>query len=270
MDSVLKKYGIDEKEAERYIEKFRKIEPHKFAVIKVGGESIVDGLSESLAFLSEAGLYPVIVHGGGNQIDNELKKRGIKARKINGVRVTDEKTLYVVSSVISDVNEKLVESIKKYGGKAVSVKNALIAEKMSGDYGLVGEIIGVKSDIIKNCINEKNIPVLWCLSYDNSQIYNTNADVAANAVFFAMSHENYIMLTKKGGIENNGHIVSQLSASELKDYIAKGIVNGGMRYKSEKIIEAIEKRGCTMRIISPENLLAELLTEKGHGTYISR
>ena len=85
-----------------------------------------------------------------------------------------------------------------------------------------------------------------------------------------MGSENYIMLTKKGGIEKNGHIVSQLSTCELKDYISKGIVNGGMVYKSEKIIEAIEKRGCTMRIISPKNLLAELLTEKGHGTYISK
>lgn len=283
-----KKYNIDGFFATNYLNRFRQLKPGKFALIKIGGdvtdnEESFEQVTKSLSSIANLGLYPAIVHGGKKQIEKRLEKECISIRKVNGLRITDDKTLEVVVEELDKITEKLVGSILNNGTKAISLNKERIFEvkKMpciiDGETGKecdlerVGRVIKINAEPIIYCAEKGIIPVTRCIGYDtNNQPYNINGDTAAKELFYALQPEKCILLTKVGGILDKGELISEATPSKLKELVEKGIAKEGMGYKVKEILEVLEKVDCTIQITSPINLIYELFTEKGRGTYIRR
>ena len=162
------------------------------AVVKVGGNSL-QAAARRLPLLS-GNLSIVALHGAGKQIDEALARKGIKSRKVNGLRVTGRESLRVVIEEMGKANRFLVAEIRKHGGKAEPVRNAFIAKKKSRQLGYVGEITAVNDAEILGCIAQGKIPVVMPIGYNGKQAYNINADTAARALALKIKPDKLILL----------------------------------------------------------------------------
>ncbi len=260
----------------------------KKILVKIGGDCLnnggYDSIAQSLAELYSLDVVPTILHGGGAQIDKIMEEREIPIIKVNGLRVVpDESTLDAVIEALSKVNGNLVNAINKYAGSDIAVglmnEKIIYAEKMQPvivnetgklvDFGYLGDVTKVDNAELDSCIKKGKIPVLWCIGYGNEgQQFNINADVVGGAL--AHSHVKYILLTTTGGYRENGEIVPEMNLEEAKKHNA----DGGMGVKLNSIVELLENPKNTnldsVQIASPDNLLYELLTDKGRGTIITK
>jgi acetylglutamate kinase len=267
-----------EREANDYLKLFKKGNPARFAVIKVGGRILEQNLSMlalDLAFLSNLDLFPVVIHGGGPQIDVELQKHGIEFRKKDGIRVTPPAAIPVLKTVLDKANRELVDRIHADGGTAVGLTEGIFtAEKHPDpDLGYVGVVKGVNLEPIFKAIRKDQVPIVSPLGFDaKGQAYNINADTAARAMVLALKPKKYILITEEGGIRGaTGRIISTINCANDYDYLIKsGIVYGGMLLKLTEAKTLLEQIGAPMvvEITSPEKLLKELFTVQGGGTFI--
>jgi acetylglutamate kinase len=256
-------------------------------VIKYGGSAMLDPeinetIIQDIVLLKLVGLKPVIVHGGGPEINAMLSKVGIKSEFINGLRVTTKDTMEVVEMVLAGkVNKQVVNMIAGQGGLAVGLTgkdgNILEANKLVKDgidLGYVGEIVKVNTELIHTLINNDFIPVIAPIGADKEgNTYNINADYAAVAIAGALKAQKLVFLTDVEGVlkdrEDPASLMSYLSDEEARKYIENGTISGGMIPKVECCMEAIESGVSMVHILDgrlSHALILEIYTEKGIGT----
>ena len=280
-------------EALPYIQRFE----GKVMVVKYGGNAMTDPILESsfardIVMLKTVGIHPVVVHGGGPQVDNLLKELGRSSDRIDGMRVTDKATMDVVEMVLGgSVNKSIVNLINKHGGRAIGLtgKDASLirAKKLPMtkmdeqgnpqqiDLGFVGDVVSINRDVIDLMIASNFIPVIAPLGVDDEgNTYNINADVVAGKVAEFMLAEKLILLTNiKGVLDKEGNVATGLTPTKVDEMIADGTISGGMIPKISYALEAV-KNGVKSAVIVdgrvPHATLLEVFTDKGVGTLISR
>ena len=265
-------------------------------VIKFGGHAMgeadyVSAFASDIALLEQIGARPVVVHGGGPQIGEMLKKLQIESNFIDGLRVTDEATISVVEMVLAGgINKALVAAIAQAGGRAVGISGKdgglIMARKLMAvgktsdsaieeaiDLGFVGEPETINTEVLDALNAAKLIPVVAPVgSSAAGETFNINADTAAGAIAAALGATRMLMLTDVAGVlDKNGDLITELNVSQAWSLIADGTVSGGMIPKVETCINAV-LGGAEAAVImdgrAPHALLVELFTEHGMGTII--
>lgn len=270
--------GISRLEAERNLKGLERL------VIKIGGDCL-DGnnteLMKHIAVLNQLGIYPVVTHGGGTQIDVLMKKYGIPIDRVGQQRVTHKRTLDLcVIPALRQVNEQLVEAIKKEGGRAATLidEEIIYATQLDKALGYVGRPVGINGQAIIRLLETRYSPVLWCIGYDAChQAYNINGDRIPKPVIEAIGAQKLISVTKEGGVFGlDKSLFQTIRLSEIDRLIQKGIVTDGMIEKLKQARELLRDESLKLpddfkvQLIGPKQLLPELATEKGAGTEIVR
>ncbi len=276
-------------EALPYIKRFF----DKTIVIKYGGNAMTDEhlkecFAKDVVLLKLVGMNPVVVHGGGPQINEMLDKLGKKGEFIQGMRVTDEETMDVVEMVLGgQVNKEIVNLINRNGGKAVGLTgqdgNFIHAHKLMMedkddpskfiDIGQVGEISAIDPSIISFLDTGDFIPVVAPIGVGkNGETYNINADVVAGKLAEILNAEKLILLTNTPGVlDKNGELLTGLTPKQIDDMVADGTLSGGMLPKISSALDAARSGVKTVHIIDgrvEHALLLEVLTDEGVGTLI--
>lgn len=263
---------------------------NKTIVIKYGGsamadETLLDAVMSDIVLLSLVGIKVVLVHGGGPEINEMLKKVNKKSEFINGLRYTDEETMDIVQMVLcGKINKNLVAAINRTGGKAIGLcgldGGMLKAERMKEngfDYGLVGNIVDADPAPVANALLNGYIPVVSTVAQgvDGSTSYNVNADTAASKLAIAMGAEKLILLTDVMGLmrdpEDDATLLSVVKLSEIPGLVKDGVISGGMTPKVECCVEAIRRGVKRAHILDgriPHSILIEVLSDEGLGTMI--
>ena len=268
------------KEISQYLKRFSQLDAMRFAVVKVGGAVLrddLDALTSSLAFLQDVGLTPIVIHGAGPQLDDELAAAGIVKKTVNGLRVTSPEALAIVRRVFQAQNLKLVEALQANDARATSIISGVFeAEYLDRDtYGLVGEVKRVNQAPIEASLHAGSIPVIASLGETASgQILNINADFAANELVQVLQPYKIVFLTGTGGLlDDRGEVIDSINlATEYEHLAAQPWINGGMRVKIEQIKALLDKLppSSSVSITKPAELAKELFTHKGSGTYVRR
>ncbi|MDD3652759.1 MAG: acetylglutamate kinase [Desulfotomaculaceae bacterium] len=282
-------------EALPYIKKFY----GKTVVIKYGGHAMVnndlkEAVMTDLVLMKYVGMHPVIVHGGGPEITEMLKRVGIVSRFVNGLRVTDRETMEIVEMVLAGkINKEIVAQINQIGGRAVGLsgKDAGLFQAVKKlhrvitpegkdemvDIGFVGDITQVNPGVILTVMNEGYIPVVSPVAVgDQGESYNVNADFAAGRLAAALGADKLIILTDVEGVmaERNdpGSLISVLRVEDYPALVEKGIINGGMIPKVECCLDALAGGVRTTHILDgrvPHSILLEVFTDEGIGTMVT-
>lgn len=267
-----------------YIQKFYK----KTVVIKYGGNAMVseklkDAVISDVVLLSLVGINVVLVHGGGPEISDMLKKVGKESRFVGGLRYTDRETIDIVKMVLAGkVNKELVSRLSKKRGKAIGLcglDGSLIkARKLeaSEDLGFVGEVTDVNPDVILNAFSDGYIPVVATVAEgEDGETYNINADTAAAKIAAAVGAVKLILLTDIQGVmrdpSDEKSLIPVIRTDEVKGLEESGVIKGGMIPKIECCVDAIEAGVRRAHIIDgriPHSILIELLSDEGIGTMI--
>lgn len=279
-------------EALPYIQRFF----NKTIVIKYGGHAMEDedlkvSFIRDVILMNYIGLRPVIVHGGGPQIDGMLERIGIKSKFVEGMRVTDEETMDIVEMVlVGKINKELVSLINQHGGQAVGLsgmdgnlirarklwisrKGKEAAEKELLDIGLVGEVEAVNPELIESIRNNKWIPVIAPVGVGpTGEMYNINADLVAGKIAAALKAEKFILLTDvEGVLDNQKKLISTMNAEMANHYLREGIITGGMIPKVNCCLQALNEGVKKTHIIDgrvKHAILLEIFTDEGIGTQI--
>lgn len=258
----------------------------KTVVVKYGGnaminEEIKDAVMSDIVLLNTIGIKVVLVHGGGPEINDMLKRLNIESKFIDGLRYTDDQTVEVVQMVLAGkVNKSLCSLLNQHGGKAVGLcgidAEMIKAKKKLGkvDLGNVGEIVEVNSNVIRDSLNNGYIPVVATVGSDiDGKIYNINADTVAAAIATSLGAENLILMTDIKGLlrDKNDEItlIPEVALSEVAALKRQGIIGGGMIPKVECCVEAVRsgvKQALIMDGRIPHSILIEILTDEGVGT----
>lgn len=269
------------REVEQYLSHFTSVKSQQFAVIKVGGAILtehLDTLASSLAFLNHVGLYPVVVHGAGPQLNKMLEDAGVEPQFEEGIRVTDGKTLAVARKLFLEENLKLVEALEKMGVRARPITSGVFqAEYLDKEkYDLVGKIVKVDKTPIEAAIKAGCLPVLTSTAESiEGQLLNVNADVAAGELARALQPLKIVYLSEKGGLfngETNEKISTINLDEEYDDLMKQWWCRYGTRLKIKEIKDLLDglPRSSSVAIIATEDLQKELFTDTGAGTLIRR
>ncbi|WP_421788893.1 acetylglutamate kinase [Hyphobacterium sp.] len=270
----------DGKEVREYLNRFSKLDQSRFAVVKVGGAVIrddLDGLAAALTFLQTVGLSPIVVHGGGPQLDEALSQAGIESKKVNNLRVTPREAIPVIREALGKANIAIVDAIRDQGGRAACIPTGVFGARLLDEdvYGRVGEMSGVSLDLVDAAVRGEEIPVLACLGETGAgELVNINADHAVAALVETLQPYKVIFLTETGGLlDADGTIISALNLASDRDWLASAEwISGGMRLKIDQIQALLETLPLTssVAITSPEGLSQELFTHAGAGTLVRR
>ena len=272
-----------------YIRKFH----GKTMVIKYGGNAMTDpalqaAFAADVVLLKLVGINPVVVHGGGPQIESLLKRLGKKGEFVHGMRVTDAETMEVVEWVLAgEVQQDIVGLINQAGGKAVGLTGRdgglIHARKLrltdpvdkvtEHDVGQVGDIVGIDPSVVKALQDDAFIPVVSPLGFgENNESYNINADVVASKLAMVLAAEKLLLLTNTPGVlDKNGELLTDLSAREVDALFADGTISGGMLPKISGALDAAKSGVNSVHVIDgrvPHALLLEILTDQAFGTMI--
>ena len=280
-----------------YIRTFR----GKTVVVKYGGHAMTDAslkerFAQNVVLLKYVGINPVIIHGGGPQIDKMLDRLGIEAKFRHGVRVTDEATMEIVEMVLAgQINMEITDLINRHGGSAVglsgkdgglilskpltakawaeTLERDLDDEDDDGDFGLVGDIERVDPSLLHKLQGDHYIPIIAPIGTDREgNTYNINADLVAGAIAGALRAEKLVMMTDIKGIRDaKGHHLSTVSRKDVQRMVKKGTITEGMLPKVHACLDAIDAGVGKAHIIDgriPHAILLEIFTRKGIGTEI--
>jgi len=270
-------------EALPYIQRFA----GRRVVVKYGGAAMVhqelrDAVFRDLALLACVGVQPVVVHGGGPEINQWLSRMAIEPNFVDGLRITDSDTMDVVEMVlVGRVNKQIVNGLNRLGGRAVGLSGSdggLVEARTWGDgsHGLVGDVAAVNPDVLAPLLKNGYIPVISSVAPNpEGQSHNINADTVAGELAASLQAEKLILLTDTPGIlrdrNDPASLLRQLSLSEARQLIASGVVNGGMTPKTECCIRALAQGVGAAHIIDgrvPHALLLEVFTDAGIGTMV--
>jgi len=274
------KDGPSSQEVEKYIRKYSK----EKIVIKCGGkvlldQSLLNNLIEDIVVLKKLGLTPILVHGGGLGIKKKLDEQNIKSKFVMGLRVTDEKMINIVESVMAEFNKEIVNALEKKSCKAKSItikkNNIIYVEQEDKELGFVGKPKRVDVKLLKEIIKEDFIPVIVPMGLDEKGIaYNINADTAAGAVARSIKSRRLMLLTDIDGVlDNNEKLISEINTTEAKELVNNETIHGGMIPKVKTCIDAINNGVRAVVILDgrkPHSILFELFSDKGAGTLIRK
>tara|TARA_Y100000741_G_scaffold16471_1_gene12620 strand:- start:999 stop:1886 length:888 start_codon:yes stop_codon:yes gene_type:complete len=283
---LLAKYWATGKKFHAKTSSFIKKYNNKIIVIKYGGyaltkPALLKSFAKNISLLNQLGIKVIVVHGGGPQIEKELKKRKINNEEYQGLRVTTKSVLGVVKRILShDLNKLISDEIKKNGGKTkrlngVSTKVLKAKIAMNGNIGFVGEPRGIDKNIIMKALKSNHIPIIAPLGVDaNNNTLNINADTAAAYIAESLKAERLLLLTDVAGVlDNNKKLITELDRKKAFQYIKKGTIKSGMIPKIKACFNTLKNGAKGVALIDgrKQNAVAmELLTTEGAGTLIKK
>ena len=270
-------------EALPYIQKYY----GKTVVVKYGGNAMIseelrNAVISDIILLNLVGVHVVVVHGGGPEISEMLKKIGKESRFVDGLRYTDEETMDIVQQILcGKVNKNLVATLNRLGGKAIGLcgmdAGLFEAKMLDEKYGLVGEIVQVNPAPVQDSLKEGYIPVVSTVAQgvDGGNAYNINADTAAAKLAVALKAEKLILLTDVRGLlwdpKDESTLIPVVELSQVPELVKDGVIQGGMIPKVDCCVEAV-RSGVQNTIILdgriPHSILIELLSDEGIGTML--
>ena len=275
---ILPLKGPTFKEVKKYLDKYN----DEYIVIKCGGSVLVDqnlfnNFINDISILNKLGFIPIIIHGGGKRISNKLNEAGIKSDFINGLRVTDKKSINIVEEVLSNFNKEITEALKKNKCDSLSItnkqNNILTVYQENKELGFVGAPTEVNLSIIEQIVEEKKVPVIAPLGLDkNNQVYNINADTAAGAIAKKLNARRLVIMSDvEGVLDGNKKLISEINSNKVKDLIKNGTISGGMIPKIKNCLDVASngvKGVCIIDGRLEHSILFELLSNAGSGTLI--
>jgi acetylglutamate kinase len=267
----------------------------KFGGSSIGGEGAVEAFSKDIALLASISIRPLVVHGGGPEINQEMAKRGLKVSKVAGLRVTDEATLQVAKEVLAHINEQLVDGLRRTGLRAVGMSGAedglLVCMKMHPavvkddqgnqmlvDLGQVGEVIEVNPAKLEKLVKEGTVPVIYpiCATKEGESM-NVNADTAAAHVAVAVRADEFVLITDVPGIlrdfKNPESLIREVNLEQLDELMREGVVKEGMIPKAEACRLAVEGGVKAAHMVSGKEkdaIVNQLLSGENVGTRITK
>ena len=280
LKKILPENGPPINEVSKYIEKYK----NDLIVIKYGGNVFIDrnifnNFITDISTLNKLGLSIAVVHGGGPRIKRELDKSNIESKFIRGLRVTDEKIINIVESVLIDFNNDIVTSLQNKETQAVSVhtKNNNIIEIIpeAEELGFVGIPDKINVDTLKNILNQKKIPIISPLGLGkNNQTYNINGDTAAGAIAKSLKSRRLLLMTNvEGVLDKEKKLIEEISSSEVLKMINDEIITEGMIPKINTCLDAVNNGVTAVGIIDgrkKHSILFEIFSDKGSGTLIRK
>ena len=280
LKKILPENGPPIKEVNKYIEKYK----NDLIVIKYGGNvlidrNIFDNFITDLSILNKLGLSVIVVHGGGPRIKRELDKSNIQSKFVRGLRVTDEKIINIVESVLIDFNVDIVSSLNNMGSQAISINtkqnNIIEVLPEAEELGFVGIPNKIDVNTIKNIIEKKTIPIISPLGLgEKNQVYNINGDTAAGAIAKSLKSRRLILMTNINGVlDKEKKLIEEITSSEILKMINDDIITEGMIPKINTCLDAVNN-GVTGVVIvdgrKPHSILFEIFSDKGAGTLIRK
>ena len=270
--------GPSFEEVKNYLDKYN----DEYIVIKCGGSVLIDqnlfnNFVNDISILNKLGFIPVIIHGGGKRISNKLNEAGIKSDFINGLRVTDAKSIIVVEEVLSEFNKEILDALKKNDcdGQGITNKqnNILLVKQENQDLGFVGFPKEIDQSIIEQIVSKKKVPVIAPLGLDeNNQVFNINADTAAGAIAKKLNARRLIIMSDvEGVLDNDKKLISEINTNKINELIKNEIISGGMIPKINNCLDVANngvKGVCIIDGRLKHSVLFELLSDKGSGTLI--
>ena len=260
---------------------------NKIIVVKYGGNAMISpdlqkAVMDDIVLLSLIGIKVVLVHGGGPEINDMLRRVGKESKFVDGLRVTDEETIEIVQMVLAGkVNKKLVNLLQNTGGRAIGLSGMdghMIEATMQDErLGYVGEITHINTAPITDLLDKGYIPVISTVGCDReNHVYNINADTAAARIAGALKAENLILMTDITGVlrdkDDPSTLIPRIFVSEVPQLMSEGIIQGGMIPKMECCVDAIRrgvKKACIIDGRVPHSILIETLTDAGIGTMLT-
>ena len=260
---------------------------NKIIVVKYGGNAMISpdlqkAVMDDIVLLSLIGIKGVLVHGGGPEINDMLRRVGKESKFVDGLRVTDEETIEIVQMVLAGkVNKKLVNLLQNTGGRAIGLSGMdghMIEATMQDErLGYVGEITHINTAPITDLLDKGYIPVISTVGCDReNHVYNINADTAAARIAGALKSENLILMTDITGVlrdkDDPSTLIPRIFVSEVPQLMSEGIIQGGMIPKMECCVDAIRrgvKKACIIDGRVPHSILIETLTDAGIGTMLT-
>ena len=279
-EKIIPKDGPSIKEVEKYVKKYS----NELIVIKCGGsvlldENLFNQFIEDISVINKLGLSAIVVHGGGKNIKKKLDQFKIEAKFIDGLRVTDEKTIKIVEEALLELNTEILNNINNKGANAKSVtpKNEnlikIIPEKK--ELGFVGTPKEIAKEVLLNIVREKKVPIIAPMGIgDDGKIYNINADVASGSIAKELNSRRLLLMTDvEGVLDKNKKLIPEINASIAEKMLKDGDISGGMIPKINTCIDALNN-GVTGVVIvdgrKPHSILFELFSDKGAGTLIRK
>ena len=275
---ILPLKGPSFEEVKKYLDKYNE----EYIIIKCGGSVLVDqnllnNFINDISVLNKLGFIPIVIHGGGKRISNKLNESGIKSNFINGLRVTDEKSITIVEEVLINFNKEITEALKKNSCDSQGVtnrkNNILVVEQENKELGFVGSPKEINQPIIEQIVKEKKVPVIAPLGLDkNNQVYNINADTTAGAIAKKLNARRLIIMSDvEGVLDNNKKLISEINTDKINELIKNETINGGMIPKIKNCLDVASngvKGVCIIDGRLNHSILFELLSDKGSGTLI--
>ena len=280
LEKIIPKDGPSIEEVEKYIKKYS----NELIVIKCGGSVLLDQnlfnqFIEDISVINKLGLSAIVVHGGGKNIKKKLDQHNIESKFINGLRVTDEKTIKIVEEALLELNFEIINNINGKEAKAQSItpKNGNIIKitPEKKELGFVGSPKEVNKEIILRVVKEKKVPIIVPLGIgDDGEIYNVNADVAAAAIAKEINSRRLLLMTDvEGVLDKDKKLIAEINSETANNMINDQSISGGMIPKIKTCIDAINN-GVTGVVIldgrRQNSLLFEIFSDKGAGTLIRK
>ena len=278
IQKILPEKGPSFEEVKNYLEKYN----DEYIVIKCGGSVLVNqdlfnNFISDISILNKLGFIPVIVHGGGKRISIKLSEAGIKSSFINGLRVTDEKSIKIVEEVLNIFNKEITNALKNSGCDSQSItnkqNNILLVEQENQELGFVGIPKEVNQSIIEQIVKKKKVPVIAPLGLDkNNQVYNINADTTAGAIAKILNARRLIIMSDvEGVLDDKKKLISEINTNQINELIKNRTISGGMIPKINNCLDVASngvKGVCIIDGRLNHSILYELLSDKGSGTLI--
>jgi acetylglutamate kinase len=280
IEKILPNGGPSIDEVKKYIDKYS----NEIIVIKCGGSVLVDQnlfkqFIEDISAINKLNLSTIVIHGGGKNIIKKLDKLNIESKFIDGLRVTDEKTIKVVEEVLLKLNYDIINNLNNHQCNAKSVtpknNNVIKITPEKKELGFVGFPIEINKDKLLNIIQEKKVPILVPMGIgDDGKVYNINADIAAGAVAKELNSRRLLLMTDvEGVLGKDKNLISNINSSVAKQMLKEGTISGGMIPKINTCLDAVNN-GVTGVVIvdgrKPHSILFELFSDKGAGTLIRK
>ena len=278
LKKILPSKGPSIDEVKKYLEKYN----DEYIVIKCGGSVLINqdlfqNFINDISILNKLGFVPIIIHGGGKRISIKLDEAGIKSNFINGLRITDEKSIEIVEEVLNIFNEEITKALKHNNcdSKGITNKqnNILVVEQENPELGFVGAPKEINQTIIEQIIKEKKVPVIAPLGLDkNDQVFNINADTAAGSIAKKLSARRLIIMSDvEGVLDDNKKLISEINTNKINELIKNETISGGMIPKIKICLDVASngvKGVCIIDGRKNHSILFELLSNAGSGTLI--
>ena len=267
-------------EVKNYLEKYN----DEYIVIKCGGSVLVNhnlfiNFINDISILKKLGFIPIIIHGGGKRISMKLNEEGIKSNFIDGLRITDEKSIRIVEEVLNIFNKEITDALKNNNCDSQGItnkqNNILKVEQENEKLGYVGNPKEINQSIIEQIVKEKKVPVIAPLGLDkDNQVFNINADTAAGAIAKKLNARRLIIISDiEGVLDNDKKLISEINTDKINKLIKDETIFGGMIPKIKNCLDVASNGVKGVVIIDGRknhSILFELLSEKGSGTLIRK